>query len=129
MFRTKFISLLSIRIAFLLSRISIGQVSCQLCVGMNQYDRCSPNHDCGCFQLVGADFDGICVHQSLIDCSELVACVDSMNYWCEPNYKCVHHPRGGNRPICYPIPNFNEKICPLLSGKRMHSLLRMTTQL
>lgn len=97
--------------------ISIEQVNSQMCVGMAQYDRCSPNLSCGCFQLAGTNSVGICADQLMVHCSELVSCDSVTNLWCPEDHRCVHHPKCSNHPICHPIPKFNQQLCPPLSGK------------
>lgn len=69
-------------------------------------------------QVAGANSVGICV-----ECSELIRCDESINFWCLPDYKCVHHPWCANYPIYYPIPKFNEQFYPLLSGKIISILI------
>ncbi|CAF0986918.1 unnamed protein product, partial [Rotaria sordida] len=27
-------------------------------------------------------------------------------------FRCVHHPRCHNLPVCYPVPSFNRQLCP-----------------
>ncbi|CAF1400103.1 unnamed protein product [Rotaria sordida] len=29
-----------------------------------------------------------------------------------PEHRCVHHPRCQNKPVCYPVPSFNQYLCP-----------------
>ncbi|CAF1483211.1 unnamed protein product, partial [Rotaria sordida] len=73
---------------FVLFSISVVRVKSQFCHGISQYDRCSPNSACTCFYIAGALGVGICGDE------------------------CVHHPRCHNLPVCYPIPSFNQKLCP-----------------
>ncbi|CAF1571387.1 unnamed protein product, partial [Rotaria sordida] len=68
--------------------MSVVRVKSQFCHGISQYDRCSPNSACTCFYIAGALGVGICGDE------------------------CVHHPRCHNLPVCYPIPSFNQKLCP-----------------
>ncbi|CAF1084424.1 unnamed protein product [Rotaria sordida] len=30
-------------------------------------------------------------------------------------FRCVHHPRCHNLPVCYPVPSFNRQLCPLIA--------------
>ncbi|CAF1578399.1 unnamed protein product [Rotaria sordida] len=27
-------------------------------------------------------------------------------------FRCVHHPRCHSLPVCYPVPSFNQQLCP-----------------
>ncbi|CAF5127384.1 unnamed protein product, partial [Rotaria magnacalcarata] len=47
---------------------------------------------------------------------ELVACDGPNNICLQPNHRCVHHPRCHSAPVCYPIPSFNQQLCPPLSS-------------
>ncbi|CAF1290930.1 unnamed protein product, partial [Rotaria sordida] len=87
------------------------RVKSQFCHGISQYNRCSPNSACACFQIAGAIDVGICTDEFVI-CSELVACESSNNLCREPNHRCIHHPRCHNLPVCYPVPSFNRQLCP-----------------
>ncbi|CAF1529148.1 unnamed protein product [Rotaria magnacalcarata] len=91
-----------------------AQVNSQFCHGKNQYDRCSPNGACGCFFIAGSHDIGICTDE-FVPCSELVACDGPNNICLQPNHRCVHHPRCHSAPVCYPIPSFNQQLCPPLS--------------
>ncbi|CAF4380083.1 unnamed protein product, partial [Rotaria sp. Silwood2] len=87
------------------------RVKSQYCRGISQYDRCSPNSGCACFYIAGAIDIGICSDQ-FVDCSELVPCEHSSNLCREPGHTCVHHPQCHNLPVCYPVPSFNQQLCP-----------------
>ncbi|CAF1430009.1 unnamed protein product [Rotaria sordida] len=91
--------------------MSLVRVKSQLCQGISQYDRCSPNSACVCFYLADAIDVGICGNE-FVNCPELVPCERSNNFCREPNHRCVHHPRCHNLPVCYPIPSFNQQLCP-----------------
>ncbi|CAF1447714.1 unnamed protein product, partial [Rotaria sordida] len=94
---------------FILFSLTV-RVKSQFCHRISQYNRCSPNSACACFHIAGAIDTGICVDE-FVDCSELVTCEHSNNVCSEPNYRCVHHPRCHNLPVCYPIPSFNQQLC------------------
>ncbi|CAF3637251.1 unnamed protein product [Rotaria sp. Silwood1] len=91
--------------------MSLVRVNSQFCHGISQYDRCSPNSACACFYIAGAINIGICGDE-FIDCSELVTCESSNNLCHEPDHRCVHHPHCHNLPVCYPVPSFNQQLCP-----------------
>ncbi|CAF1377009.1 unnamed protein product [Rotaria sordida] len=91
---------------------------------MSQYDRCSPNSACACFHIAGAINIGICGDE-FVDCSALITCEQSSNVCHEPNHRCVHHPRCRNLPVCYPIPSFNQQLCPPIAP--MHTTTSTTT--
>lgn len=116
-------------IVCLVFSISVEHVSSQICDGMTQFERCSTNPACKCFQIVGTDSVGICADELLTDCSALDKCNDSLNSWCAQDHRCVYHPQCGDYPVCYPIPKFNQQLCPLLLGNNVHRVLRMITQI
>ncbi|CAF1342316.1 unnamed protein product [Rotaria sordida] len=91
--------------------MSLVQVKSQSCNGISQYDRCSPNSACACYMIAGTIDIGICV-DVFFDCSELAECGKSDNTCYESNHRCVHHPRCNNLPVCYPVPSFNQQLCP-----------------
>ncbi|CAF1258560.1 unnamed protein product [Rotaria sordida] len=96
---------------FILFSMSLVRVKSQFCPGIAQYDRCSLNSACACFHLAGDVDTGICTDE-FVDCSELIACDNSNNLCREPSHRCVHHPRCHNFSVCYPMPSFNEQLCP-----------------
>ncbi|CAF1565765.1 unnamed protein product, partial [Rotaria magnacalcarata] len=81
---------------------------------MTQYDGCSINSGCGCLQVVGAINIGSCSYLYLTECSELVKC-DHSNHWYSPDHICVYHPRCQSLPVCYPVPNYSQQLCPPIS--------------
>ncbi|CAF3644471.1 unnamed protein product, partial [Rotaria sordida] len=91
------------------------RVKSQFCDGMSQHGRCSANSACACFHIAGAMDIGICSDELFVDCSELITCEQPSNVCHEPNHRCVHHPRCRNLPVCYPIPSFNQQLCPALA--------------
>ncbi len=99
----------------------IIRVKSQICRGMAQYDRCSPVNECVCFHIAGAIDIGICSHQFLLDCSELVPYERSNNLCNQSDHECVHHPLCHNFPVCYPVPSYNRQLCPPITSKRANS--------
>ncbi|CAF4497776.1 unnamed protein product [Rotaria sp. Silwood2] len=91
--------------------MSLVQVKSQFCNGISQYGRCSPNSACACYHIASGLDIGICV-DAFVDCSDLTECGDLDNTCYESNHRCVHHPRCHNRPVCYPVPSFNQQLCP-----------------
>ncbi|CAM4985431.1 unnamed protein product, partial [Rotaria socialis] len=91
--------------------VLLGEVKSQICHGIAQYAKCSPNTDCGCLHIPGAINVGICSYEFLVECSELVKC-DHNNLCYEPDHRCVHHPRCQSSPVCYPVPSYNRQLCP-----------------
>ncbi|CAF4235574.1 unnamed protein product [Rotaria socialis] len=81
---------------------------------MAQYDGCSINSGCGCLQVVGVINIGSCSYLYLAECSELVKC-DHNNLCYSPDHICVYHPRYQSLPVCYPVPNYNQQLCPPIS--------------
>jgi hypothetical protein len=108
--------------------MSIVRAESQICHGMAQYDPCSSNNGCACFHLAGATDIGICSHRLLVDCSELVACERSTNHCYEPDHECVHHPLCHNLPVCYPVPSYNQQLCPPVESKRTNSVLQIQVE-
>ncbi|CAF4583881.1 unnamed protein product, partial [Rotaria socialis] len=98
-------------ITSLLDNVLLVQVKSQICHGVAQYAKCSPNTDCGCLHIPGAINIGICSYEFLVECSELVKC-DYNNLCYEPDHRCVHHPRCQSSPVCYPVPTYNRQLCP-----------------
>ncbi|CAF5124440.1 unnamed protein product, partial [Rotaria magnacalcarata] len=95
----------------------IVKVSSQICSGMAQYDRCSTNADCACLHFPGAINVGICSYLSSITyCSQLVRC-NNNNRCYESDHECLHHPECQNTPVCFPVPDFNRVLCPLITSK------------
>ncbi|CAM4921239.1 unnamed protein product [Rotaria socialis] len=95
----------------ILCSVLLGEVKSQICHGIAQYAKCSPNTDCGCLHIPGAINVGICSYEFLVECSELVKC-DHNNLCYEPDHRCVHHPRCQSSPVCYPVPSYNRQLCP-----------------
>ncbi|CAF1508231.1 unnamed protein product, partial [Rotaria sordida] len=77
---------------FILFSLTV-RVKSQFCNGIAQYNQCSLNSACACFHIA-------------------VACKSPDNLCDEPNQRCIHHPLCHNRPVCYPVPRFNEQLCP-----------------
>ncbi|CAF3447435.1 unnamed protein product [Rotaria socialis] len=100
---------LSIQIACNPFSLSIVRVKSQACDGMSQYDRCSLNSACACFQFPGASNTGICTDRYAVTCSELTPCTRSTNNCSQSDHICVHHPQCGDIPVCYPVPNYNKQ--------------------
>ncbi len=98
---------------YLLFSCLIVQVNAQICRGMSQYDRCSTNSACGCFQMAGANNIGVCGFLWSF-CSRLMPCGSLLNDCSEPDHICVHHIRCGDYPVCYPLSMIDEDICPLI---------------
>ncbi|CAM4757326.1 unnamed protein product [Rotaria magnacalcarata] len=90
---------------------SIVQVNSQSCDGMFQYDRCSRNSACACFQLPGASNTGICTDRYAVTCSELASCNRTTNHCSQSDHTCVHHPQCRDIPVCYPAPHYNKQFC------------------
>ncbi|CAF4646259.1 unnamed protein product, partial [Rotaria magnacalcarata] len=93
------------------NNVLLGQVKSQICYGIAQYDKCSPNTGCGCLHIPGAINVGVCSYEFLAECSELVKCDDN-NLCDKPDHRCVHHPRCQSAPVCYPVPTYNRQLCP-----------------
>ncbi|CAF5086214.1 unnamed protein product, partial [Rotaria magnacalcarata] len=62
----------------------------QSCDDLTEYAPCSTNFACTCF----------------LQCEGLNNTCDEFERF------CVNHPRCHDFPICYPVPNFNEQLCP-----------------
>ncbi|CAF3742410.1 unnamed protein product [Rotaria socialis] len=95
----------------ILCSVLLVQVKSQICHGVAQYAKCSPNTGCGCLHIPGAINVGICSYEFLVECSELVKC-DHNNLCYEPDHRCFHHPRCQSSPVCYPVPTYNRQLCP-----------------
>lgn len=78
---------------------------------MSQYDRCSQNSACACFQLPGLPNTCICVDRYALTCSELTPCNHVTNCCDQSDHTCVLHPASSNIPVCYPIPSYNRQFC------------------
>ncbi|CAF3548318.1 unnamed protein product [Rotaria socialis] len=70
----------------------------------------------------------ICVDQFLLSCSELVECEGANNTCNEPEHLCLNHSRCHDFPICYPVPSFNEQLCPPISTTTTTSTATTTTE-
>ncbi|CAF1285420.1 unnamed protein product [Rotaria sordida] len=42
-------------------------------------------------------------------------------------YRCIHHPRCHNLPVCYPVPSFNRQLCPLIATMNTTTASTITT--
>ncbi|CAF1512577.1 unnamed protein product, partial [Rotaria sordida] len=40
---------------------------------------------------------------------------------------CVHHPRCHNFSVCYPVPSFNEQLCPPMATTNTSTTTSMPT--
>ncbi|CAF1261541.1 unnamed protein product [Rotaria magnacalcarata] len=88
------------------------RVESQTCDKMNQYDPCSQNYACACFHRLDGPNATICIDEFSISCSELIPCESSANRCYEAEHICVRHPRCNQLPVCYPVPIFNQQLCP-----------------
>ncbi|CAF1267063.1 unnamed protein product [Rotaria magnacalcarata] len=95
----------------ILCSVLLVRVKSQICYGIAQYDKCSPNTGCSCLHIPGAINVGFCSYEFLADCSELVKC-DHNSICYEPDHRCVYHPRCQSAPVCYPVPTYNRQLCP-----------------
>jgi len=86
-------------------------VKSEICHGVDQYDRCSTNGNCGCFHMTDAGGSGICGFIE-VTCSKLALCNSSNNVCDEPNHVCVRHPRCQSHSVCYPLSMIDQRICP-----------------
>jgi hypothetical protein len=77
--------------------------------------------------MAGAADTGICGFL-YGPCSELVSCEPSRNICYEPNHICVHHPRCSLHPVCYPVSMMDQRICPPITSKRIHSNLQIQAE-
>lgn len=93
----------------------------QKCSGKSQYDQCSANSICGCFHTASNSNNSICGFL-WVTCSELNSCGHPNNMCYEPNHICVHHPRCFQHPICYPLSETIQEICPPIIGKTKHEI-------
>ncbi|CAF1368137.1 unnamed protein product, partial [Rotaria magnacalcarata] len=84
----------------------------QSCDDLTEYAPCSTNFACTCFRMITSANSSICADEFLLSCSELVQCEGLNNTCDEFEHFCVNHPRCHDFPICYPVPNFNEQLCP-----------------
>ena len=98
------------------------QVQSQLCSDMAQYDKCSSNTGCACLHIPGTINVGICSDLFFAPCSELVTC-DQNSLCYEPDHRCVNHPRCQSTPVCYPVPSYNQQLCPPITSKTTDSYL------
>ncbi|CAF1226629.1 unnamed protein product [Adineta steineri] len=89
------------------------QIKCQkVCKKTSQYGLCSTNSACGCFHVLGANYNtGICGFRWPA-CSRLVLCNSSDNSCSQPDTTCVRHPQCNDLPVCYPVTMTNQSICP-----------------
>ncbi|CAF2227070.1 unnamed protein product [Rotaria magnacalcarata] len=106
----------------ILCSVFLVRVKSQICYGIAQYDKCSPNTGCSYLHIPGAINVGFCSYEFLADCSELVKC-DHNSICYEPDHRCVHHPRCQSAPVCYPVPTYNRQLCPPITSKRTVSYL------
>ncbi|CAF3307637.1 unnamed protein product [Rotaria socialis] len=88
------------------------RVESQTCDKMNQYDPCAKNYACTCFHRLDGPNATICIDEFSISCSELIPCESSTNRCYEAEHICVRHPRCNQLPVCYPVPIFNQQLCP-----------------
>jgi sugar lactone lactonase YvrE len=96
---------------------SIVVTNSQSCFERSQYEGCSSNPACGCFQKTTMNTNGVCGYL-WVTCSELNACERKTNNCYEPGHVCVDHPRCFSHPICYPLSKNQQQICPPILGKR-----------
>ncbi|CAF1352511.1 unnamed protein product [Adineta steineri] len=88
------------------------QIKSEICEKTVQYGECSTNIACGCFHMKGVNDDiGVCGFL-WPTCSRLVPCNSSDNSCLESDKICVHHPQCDDRPLCYPVPMADQRICP-----------------
>ncbi|CAF4718162.1 unnamed protein product, partial [Rotaria sp. Silwood2] len=78
---------------------------------MSQYDQCSLNSICGCLHTINNIDNSICVSLWLT-CSELVSCASPNNMCYAPDHICFHQPQCYDHPVCYPLSQANQQICP-----------------
>ncbi|CAM4781959.1 unnamed protein product [Rotaria magnacalcarata] len=92
--------------------ILIVRAKYQSCDGLIEYAPCSTHSACACFRIIASPNSSICVDQFLLSCSELVQCEGSNNTCSESEHLCVNHSRCPDFYVCYPVPSFNEQLCP-----------------
>ncbi|CAF3948672.1 unnamed protein product [Rotaria magnacalcarata] len=97
------------------------RVESQTCDKMNQYDPCSQNYACACFHRLDGPNATICIDEFSISCSELIPCESSANRCYEAEHICVRHPRCNQLPVCYPVPIFNQQLCPSIPSTAIAS--------
>ncbi|CAF4360040.1 unnamed protein product, partial [Rotaria magnacalcarata] len=95
-----------------LSSILIVRAKYQPCDGLTEHAPCSTHSACACFRIIASPNSSICVDQFLLSCSELVQCEGSNNTCSESEHLCVNHSRCPDFYVCYPVPSFNEQLCP-----------------
>ncbi|CAM4977238.1 unnamed protein product [Rotaria socialis] len=61
--------------------------------------------------IVGGNGQGAAANQFYYP-NELVECEGANNTCNEPEHLCLNHSRCHDFPICYPVPSFNEQLCP-----------------
>ncbi|CAF4678514.1 unnamed protein product, partial [Rotaria magnacalcarata] len=99
-------------VILVLFSILIVRAKYQSCDGLTEHAPCSTHSACTCFRLIASPNSSICVDQFLLSCSELVQCEGLNNTCRESEHLCVNHSRCHDFPICYPVPSFNEQLCP-----------------
>ena len=67
--------------------------------------------------MIAADDSGICGFLWLT-CSRLDSCKGADDHCEKSDHICVHHPRCQDRPVCYPLPMIDQRICPPPNSKR-----------
>ncbi|CAF3351120.1 unnamed protein product [Rotaria socialis] len=92
--------------------ISTVRVKSQACDGMSQYGKCSKNSACACFHRAGTPSTSICTNRHAVTCSELAPCNRLTNNCSQPEHICVHDPQCRDIPVCYPVPSYNNQLCP-----------------
>ncbi|CAF1632950.1 unnamed protein product [Rotaria magnacalcarata] len=97
------------------------------CDGLAEYASCSTHSACICFRTITSPSSSICADEFLLSCSELVQCEGLNNTCDESEHFCVNHPRCHDFPICYPVPNFNEQLCPPISTTTTTTTASTTT--
>ncbi|CAM4965823.1 unnamed protein product [Rotaria socialis] len=85
------------------------------CYGLSQYDQCSTNIACGCFNSTSATDSDLCGFRWLTY-SELNSCMPNTYMCLEPNHVCVHHPDCQDLPLCYPLSMTSHELCPTISS-------------
>ncbi|CAM2717771.1 unnamed protein product [Rotaria socialis] len=88
------------------------RVKSQACDGMSQYGKCSKNSACACFHRAGTPSTSICTNRHAVTCSELAPCNRLTNNCSQPEHICVHDPQCRDIPVCYPVPSYNNQLCP-----------------
>ncbi|CAF0888505.1 unnamed protein product [Rotaria sp. Silwood1] len=92
----------------------IIEVNCQVCSGAFQYESCSTNNKCGCFQVASDNGRGVCAFLRL-NCSQLSGCETEKNICQKLDHICVYHPHCYHSPVWYPLA-IARNFCPVTAN-------------